>query len=40
MIARGVEKPGSTTVTSAALGAFADDAEARAIRETLAENAR
>jgi GTP cyclohydrolase I len=41
MIARGVEKPGSTTVTSAALGAFADDASRRGrFWETLAENAR
>jgi GTP cyclohydrolase I len=38
MIARGVEKPGSTTVTAAALGAFAEDAERRArFWETLAE---
>jgi GTP cyclohydrolase I len=41
MIARGVEKPGSTTVTSAALGAFADNASRRGrFWETLAENAR
>ena len=41
MIARGVEKPGSTTVTSAALGAFAGDASRRGrFWETLAENAR
>jgi GTP cyclohydrolase I len=41
MIARGVEKPGSTTVTSAALGAFAGDAARRGrFWETLAENAR
>jgi GTP cyclohydrolase I len=38
MIARGVEKPGSTTVTAASLGAFAEDAERRArFWETLAE---
>ena len=38
MIARGVEKPGSTTVTSAALGVFSRDAARRArFWETLAE---